>query len=206
MPSIVDPAWILTLMVSREPASPYRDTFGATAEAIATTASREPLPGFSENETAALIASVAWFESRFQPNAEGDCTDAARRVSVDCRRPGAIPRSFCAMQIHETNLAGYGTSRAEILGSIDRCIVIGLRIMRESFRVCARRARGERLAWYAAGGGECSRKEDAIRKSKHRIALGDYFARLPRPAPTPPQERVSESTKPESRPDRSETF
>ncbi len=175
---VLDPAWVLALVLDRaatdKTPAKFADTYASTAAAIAKVASASPLPGHTVEETAAEIVSVAWFESHFQPDAVGDCTDA-KNFPVSCRKPGATPHSFCAVQINETNFRGYGTTRAEVLGSIERCLEIGLRIMRDSYRVCAGRPAGEKLAFYAAGGYGCSTKKDATAKSSHRVLLGRYL-------------------------------
>ncbi len=163
---IVDPSWVLALMMELEPKSPYRETFERSALAIARAAERSPLPGLNEERTVGILVSVAWFESRFQPNAEGDC-DKSTEAGI-CAK-GSKPHSFCMLQISESNFKGWRTSREEVQSNIDQCVAIGLGIMRQSFQVCSRQPLEGRLRHYAGGGDGCSPSEDAGRKSANRI-------------------------------------
>lgn len=170
----VDPAWVLALLTSLEPDSPWRETFPATAEAIAAEASQRPIPRQGAERTAALLVAVAWFESTLRPDAEGDCVAAGGLAvpSVSGRCPaGARARSLCLMQVNETNLAGLRATRADLLGDVSRCVSAGAALLRQSYAVCARRPPEERLAWYAGGGPSCPSSSDAVRKSRHRVAL-----------------------------------
>jgi hypothetical protein len=186
---IVDPAWLLSLMTELEPGATYKETYPTTAAAFARAAERNPLPGLDATRTATMLVAVAWFEGRFQVDAKGDCTKG--NFSVPCKdsngkpTPDAVPHSFCTMQINESNLRGYETTKAEILSDVDRCVTIGLRIMRESFRVCARMKLPWKLSWYASGGGVCSDKPDPVEKSRHRVELGERLAKKAPPIPAP---------------------
>ncbi len=167
-------SWVLALMVSAQSAAPWRDTYEATAEAIAAEASAHPLAS-GEQSTAALLVAVAWHESTLKPDAQGDCTKDGK--SVACTTLGAQPHSFCLMQIHESNHAGLGVTRAELLADVRVCVRAGLRMLTTSMRVCAAAPSRERLRWYAAGGSGCPVIEDARRKSIHRIALAERLLR-----------------------------
>jgi hypothetical protein len=170
--------WILALMLKAEPSPPWRATYERTASAIAKAAHASPLfeGEHGAEKTAALIVGVAWFESAFKPDAAGDCTDAKGAV-LDCRKPGAIPHSFCALQVSETNFKGLGTTREEVQTDIDACIRHGLRLMHQSFAVCRSAPLEERLTWYASGGPTCSEREDARRKARHRFLKGQSLFR-----------------------------
>lgn len=184
---IVDPAWIVAAMNKLEPSAPHRGTYERTASAIAVAAEREPIPGQDPEQTAAIIVGVMWYESRFKQDAKGDCTAPSMvlvgwsrpMVVVPCTTKDAVPHSFCAMQINETNFAGHGTTQREVLTDIDRCVTVGLRILRESFRVCAAAPLPERLRHYAGGGPTCPSGKDPVAKSKHRMNLATrvYSAR-----------------------------
>ena len=165
-------------MLKAEPAaaaSPWRSSYERTARAIAKASEAQPLFAGEDGpeKTAALVVSVAWFESRFQPDALGDHERLA-----DGRK--GEPTSFCAMQINRTNLAGLGVSREKLLGDIDACIGAGLRLMRASFRVCAGQEVERRLDWYAVGGNACTRPPRD--EGAHRMRKGMWlFSSVPRP-------------------------
>ncbi len=168
----IEAALVLAWMVSLEPSSPLRSSFERTAEAIARESNRSPLPGLDELRTAAVVTSLAWFESRFRVDAEGDCLGApdrsgAGQATGTCPK-GSRPRSLGLLQIGVSNLAGLRISRDEAL-DVDGNVRAGLAMARRSFRVCASRPLHERLAWYAAGGPACSTDPDAVAKSQHRI-------------------------------------
>jgi hypothetical protein len=166
--------WVLGLMLATQPTAPWSDTYAATAEAIADEANAHPLAG-GPAHTAALLVAVAWYESTFKPDASGDCTDGGS--SVACSAPRAVPHSFCLMQIHESNLRGLGTTRAEVMTDVRACVRAGLRMITESLRVCRSAPARERLRWYAGGGPVCTATEDAKRKSAHRMALTEKLLR-----------------------------
>lgn len=164
---MIDPAWVLALMLKAEPAheqSPWRDTYESTAAAIAKAADRNPLPlgADAAERTAALLVSVAWFESHFQPNAEGDKPKLA-----DGSRGRA--RSVCAMQVHESNYAQLGVTRAALQEDVQTCFDTGLRLLHVSFGVCRARPLEHRVAHYAGGGNGCPTNGEATSKSIHRV-------------------------------------
>ncbi len=143
-------AWILSLMLVLQPQAPWRATYEATAAAIAATVQREE-PLFAGEQgrerTAALLVSLAWFESRFDAHALGD-----------------HGRSHGLYQIQEHGeLADPADATRAALG-----------MLRESFRVCRARPLEERLGWYAAGGPDCSR---GLRESRHRVARAMWLFR-----------------------------
>lgn len=164
--SYLDPAWVLSLMTLLEPSSPYRETFDRTALAIARGAERSPLPGQDAAKTAAVLVAVGWFESRFQPDAGGDCD----RMTKDgiCVK-GSPAHSFCLFQVNETNLKAYGTDRETLLTDVNECVHVGLRMMHDSFRICRSKPLEERLSWYAAGRNGCDPGPEATKKSRHRM-------------------------------------
>lgn len=163
---MVDPSWVLSLMLAVQPSAPWRATYESTAEAIAWEASASPAYG-DEYRTAAVLVSLAWFESTLQPDARGDCT--LHGAPSSCAVAGAVPHSFCLMQIHESNLAGLHTTRAEVQSDVRACVRAGLSLVHTSLRVCRAAPVEERLRWYAGGGAACPENDDARRKAKHRF-------------------------------------
>jgi hypothetical protein len=143
------------MLLVQPAATPWSETYAATADAIATAAIASPLPGLGSEaveRTAAVMVAVALFESHFQQDAEGDCVD--KRPDGMCKR-GARARSFCAFQINESNFAALGTTRAQIQSDINTCAAAALRMMHVSFGVCRTRPLEERLGHYASGGSTC---------------------------------------------------
>lgn len=185
---MIDPQWVLSLMLKAEPAaatSPWRSTYESTAVAIAEVADAWPLFAGADGveRTAAVLVSVAWFESRFQPDAVGDCTDAQGRgvPCVDAKgapTPGATPHSFCAFQIGSSNFAALGTTRAEVQGSIRACTLAAAKMMRISFGVCRAEPLERRLDHYAVGGNGCQKPRRD--EGAHRIRKAQWlYANVP---------------------------
>lgn len=176
--------WILTLMTSLAPSTPWRATYPSTALAFAASAVEKPLFDGQHGaaKTAALYVSIAWYEATMRPDAEGDCGSKDGRTvpSVAGRCPAdTIPRSFCIFQIGGSNLAGLGLTREEIQSDITTCVRAGNVMMRRSFTLCRARPIDDRLAWYAAGGPECGEK--GSRESRHRMAKAAWLFRTEPP-------------------------
>lgn len=136
-------AWIVSLMIRLQPVAPWRDSYESTARGILEGAQMEPIfQGESGlRRTVALDVALAWFESRFDPNASGD---------------GGKSRGLYQVQFSgEPESVVQQTIRAN-------------RMIRDSFRVCWARPLEERLGWYASGGPNCLR-EGGIRASRHRM-------------------------------------
>jgi hypothetical protein len=140
-------AWILSLMIALQPTAPWSDTYAATARAIDQVVQEQPslftddLEG--RQKTAAVLVSIAWFESTFKPNAVGG---------------GGRFRGLY-------QVGGRGDQSDPVVASR-----IALTLVRESFRLCAARPAEERLAYYAAGGISCrSVTPDAVAKSRYRV-------------------------------------
>jgi hypothetical protein len=152
---MIDPTYVLALMLAAQPESPHRATYETTAAAIALASTRRPL-SLGAEKTAALIVSIAWFESggTFQPDAEGD-RPCLERTEETCTRRGE-PRSFCTMQVHRSNFRGLGISRERIQRDIGVCIEAGLTMMHASFSACRTHPLEERLDAYAVGGAGCT--------------------------------------------------
>ena len=173
--------WILSTMTALEPGATYRETYPTTAQAIADAAEANPLPREGAAKTAAILVALAWFESRFQVNAQGDCP---KRTSFGTCEKGSTPQSFGAWQVSRSNLAGLDLSPESVLEDAGVAARASLTLVRESFRVCAREPLSSRLGWYAGGTGRCISSEDAKRKSEHRMAkavwIYDHFAQKPK--------------------------
>lgn len=140
--------WVLSLMIGLQPLAPWRESYPETASAIAR-ASRT-FPAFEgangAKRTAALLVSLAWFESRFDPQAHGDHGQSLGLFQISRVHAKSV-------ELLEPNYAPYHA----------------LSLIRRSFEVCRSKPVDERLAWYAAGGDGCS--DAGIRKSAHRMAL-----------------------------------
>lgn len=166
--------WILVLMTQLEPKTPWVDTYPKTAAAIAEAAKRDPLFAGDEGitRTAVTLVSLAWFESKFQPDAMGD-----------------KGKSCGAFQIQPSTS---GLS-CDVLRDPDLAAPEAIRLMRQSFRICRARPLEERLAWYAGGSASCDR---GLRHSRHRMALArNLESRAKTLAKTmghPPEDEASE--------------
>jgi hypothetical protein len=172
MPTPASAAAVLAVMRVLEPSSPYAGTFESTADSIAARATAEPLFQGEDgpSRTAALLVSLGWFESRFQPDARGDCDHAHTTRQGTCASGGRAS-SFCLFQLNASNLTMLGTTEEQLTSDVDACVASAIRMLRSSLSVCARLPLEERLAWYAGGGATCmAPSEDARRKSRHRWA------------------------------------
>jgi len=151
-------AWVLSLMVLLQPRAPWLATFHDTAAAVADVVLVEqPLfeGAHGRERTAALLVSVAWFESTFRPDALGDHGQA-----------------HGLYQVHD-----HGE-----LADAREATRTALALMRQSFRACRALPMEERLAWYAAGGADGCTSEAGRRASRHRVSLGmRLFAKHPPP-------------------------
>jgi hypothetical protein len=110
-----------------------------------------------KHRTAALVLAVAWREGSLGLRVLGDCDQKTKAGTCI-----AGPRSFCSMQVHESN----GGSAA-LNDDPDACIRKGLAMLRVSVRTCP----DAPIAWYAAGGvGACSNVR-SLRISRDRVWL-----------------------------------
>lgn len=192
-------AWILSVMLVLEPSAPWKETFEQSSQVMAESAIKDPLFCTRDKDgnchyknddikkTAALYLSIGWFESHFQQDAEGDCDK--KKENGTCVK-GSTPHSFCMFQINDSNLKGFGTTKEEIKKDFSVCMRAANKMMRESFRICGHKPLEDRLRWYAAGQNGCpdDKKEDAIRKSHHRmnkaIWIFNHYPLVLEPAPT----------------------
>jgi hypothetical protein len=161
---MVTAKFVLAMMLLAEPHSPFVSTFEKTAEAIADAANASPVFDGEDgtDRTAALLVSVAWYESRFQVDAAGDC---AKKTAVGTCA-GGKPRSFGLFQIHESNHAWLGVTREQITADPEVAAAAALKMIHASFVICRARPLEGRLGWYARGGSGCPEES---RESKHRV-------------------------------------
>jgi len=149
--------WILGLIVALQGASPWSDTYVATARAIDEAAHLFPVyPGEDgPAKTAVELVAISFFESHFNPKALAE--DGSGTV--------------CLGQI---DIRGLPYSAAELLDDVRSCVEAMILRIRESHRVCrlAHRRPEERLGQYTGGGAACSRGLDA---SRRRARLADYL-------------------------------
>lgn len=151
-------AWVVGLMTALEPNAPWRPTFERTAEAIAKIAESEPLfEDRSEERTAALLVSVAWYESRLKPTAKS-----------------GNGRWYCLYQIDRRHLP----NPQQALDEPEVCTRAAIKILRQSLERCATHPSPERLAQFVSG--TC---EKGLAESRYRMYLTNKLLK-DHPAPT----------------------
>lgn len=140
---------ILTIMVALQPSAPWRDSYEKTAIGIYEGAQAEPIFSgeYGIQRTIALDIAIAWFESRFNPQAVGD-----------------KGKSWGLYQVQ-----GHGQS-----DDVKTQTIIANKMVLQSFRVCKSKPLDERLGWYAAGGNDCER---GLRESRHRMGKAQWIFR-----------------------------
>lgn len=140
--------WVLAAMLQLQPSAPWLASYTETARGIAEGAEAEPVFAGDVRRTIALDIAVAWFESRFRPDAVGD--------------HGAAHGLY---QVH-----------APLAATVKQQTIEANRMMRASFKVCSRRPLLERLGWYASGGATCDRP-GGLKASSHRMRLAERLFR-----------------------------
>lgn len=124
-------AWVVGLLVALEPDAPWRPTYEKTAEAIARVAESDPLfEDHGEERTAALLVSIAWYESRLKPDARS--------------KNG---QWYCLYQVDKRHLA----EPEKALTDPEMCTRAALKIIRMSLTNCAKHPVDERLAQFMSG-------------------------------------------------------
>ncbi len=149
--------WVFYLIATLVPHAAWSDSFFDTSEAIAQVATEEPVFAgeHGPEKTAALLVSLASFESAFDPDALGDCHGKEpSRENCD---------SWGLYQINKYNFKMVPGVPVDDAVFATREAV---RMIRVSQRVCARRPVQDMLGWYAAGGNGC---EQALNKSHYRV-------------------------------------
>lgn len=185
---------VLAMLIDAEKnatASPYWHFYDDTADAISIVATLMPLfPGADGPlRTAAVLASVQWFESNGNVAALGDCLrkDDKGRCLIDKATGENIgdPQSFGLYQIGQSNFYSLGVTRDDMTTSTVSQTFAAREMMRRSFVVCRGRAEDDLLGNYASGGSTCG----GLEKSGHRMRKAKWlFDRS--------KERASETTTP----------
>lgn len=133
-----------------ETADEARTRYAAIALDIATVVQDEaPLPGMTRQQTALVMAATSYAESGWRRDVD---TGAKRGPAGDCT----------IFQLH----AGVREGCPALLADRRKAAGVALRMMRQSFRACARNKPEHRLAAYASG--TCGR---GWRESKVRLDL-----------------------------------
>ncbi|MDB4944374.1 MAG: hypothetical protein JWP97_3908 [Labilithrix sp.] len=147
-------AWVVGLLVALEPSAPWRPTFEKTAEAIARVAESDPLfDERGEERTAALLVSIAWYESRLKPNARSKNGQWLCLYQVDKRH---LPEPQKALEDPEL------------------CTRAALKIIRASLQACTRQRPDDRLAQFMSGSCERGGTESRYRMFLASKLLKDH--------------------------------
>jgi len=129
-------SWLLATMILLAPNRDHRVLAAAMANVI------NSQPALFKNDptkqrTAALISAINFREGSLQPGVKGDKDKNGKFTS------------FCSMQIHlpfgAKTLEGW--TGEELVGDPEKCITVGLRMLRESMRMCPKHP----VAFYAEG-------------------------------------------------------
>lgn len=163
----ISSALVMGALYKLEPYSPHVPQFAEISEAITQAANHDPL--FPEDKdgcrkTAAILVAVAWFESRFHPNAVGD-----------------NGRSFGLFQIQPPT----GKVPSNVLLNPRTSAYIAVDLIRQSFTACAKRPYEERLSWYVSSNG-CPTHPVIVKKSMDRLLMATRILPLFNPPPAPP--------------------
>ena len=147
--------WALSLMQVLQPEAPWKATYENTANAIVSIAVEHPLNLADKpiERTIALLVSLSWFESRFDPNAHNS------------KDPGG---------------GSYGLYQAsrKPLASVEEDTENALQLIRQSFKLCTGLPPDKLLSWYTTGGPKCF----PTKESTHRMALANRLLKE-HPAP-----------------------
>jgi hypothetical protein len=137
-------AWVLSLMLILQPEAPWKTTYESTATTIVQKATATPIKGDSKGGayTAVILVSLAWFESRFDPEAHNP------------KDPGG--GSYGLYQASRVPIPDVAAQTDQALGMI-----------RQSFKACAALPVEKRLSWYTTGGPVCV----PTKESTHRMGL-----------------------------------
>lgn len=118
------------MMTALEPTAPWKDTYEATATAIAKAAETAPLYGENtEEKTATLLVAVAWYESRFKPDAKS-----------------ADGQTMCLFQVNKRYF-----EEGETPSDPTACTKQAMVILKKSLAKCSSRPQEERLAAFTSG-------------------------------------------------------
>ena len=134
----VTSGYVQRIMEHLQPSAPWIMTYGETASAIAEAANTDPLWPHHEDgarKTAVLLATIAWYESRYHANAVHTDTDGTS--------------SFGLFQIKPPT----ANVNASLLQNPRNAAFVAIDLIRTSFEACKHEPLSRRLAWYTAGGG-----------------------------------------------------
>ena len=160
-PMSVPVAWVVGLLAALEPKAPWSHTYEKTAEAIARVSESEPLfapEEKGEERTAALLVSIAWYESRLKPNAKS-----------------ANGRWYCLYQLGKAYLPDAEKS----LTDPEMCTRAAVKVLRKSLDLCKTRPLEERLANYVSGACNRGGVESRYRFHLARKLLKEHPLPLP---------------------------
>ncbi len=152
MPSYAFLRFVLALMTAirleyGEAEAPWSATYETTADAIATRCQDARVDGGGADWCAALAVTMAFHESRFNPDASHDSGAGAGLFGTHAATLGRpVPQ--------------------EQEGQVDAF----LQLFHTSAKICAARPLGDRLGWYAAGGSGCERRLELSRFRMHQAA------------------------------------
>ena len=183
-------AWAASVMRRLEPAAPWTSTYESSARVLVQTAIERPLyPGVADGvkRTISVLLGLAYYESNFLADAEGDCITASGKLvpSVSGRCKDSTPHSYCMFQLNKSNFRTLGTSREEVQTDLAVCAKNALRMIHASFAICHARPLDDRLANYAAGGEGCGGpKGEGVDLSRHRMKKATWIHSLPVLVPT----------------------
>lgn len=153
--------WVMGIILHLVPmATDWQGTYASTSYAIAKESTEHPFSGFTEQESAAFLTDFAYTESRFNPNAMGDCHSGVSQSTC---------QSFGLYQISKVH-----APISELLG-IDSATAHARRLLDLSMRICASKTKDKMFAWYAAGGVDCNEK--GWHASEYRYGLAKGFLR-----------------------------
>lgn len=146
---------VLEVVRAAGPAGPCDERVAEAIHAVANASPILPTEDGAER-TATVLAALAAYEGRKDPNAEGDKVDG-------------IPRSFGLYGIMQPVWKWPVRDLKDPLTSS----VLAARLVRTSFVLCAHRPWNERLSWYAASSGCKDVHPVILAQSKLRMRLAD---------------------------------
>lgn len=170
---LISQTTIMAMLYHLEPMGPYVPHYQEIATAVTKAANEQPL--FPQHEsgsqaTAAILISLAWYESRFHTNVVGD-----------------NGKSFGLFQIQPPTAKVDG----KLLLLPMNAAFIATDLVRESFRQCEKRPWTERLSWYVSSNG-CPKHPIIVKKSMERLMLAQqlfakFFPKSELPPALPPK-------------------
>lgn len=134
-------AWLLAIMIALQPVAPWRDTYEKSAMAIAQAAVEQSVKGDDNGSyTAVILVSLAWWESRFNPEAH------------NAKDPGG--GSFGLFQASRVAIPNIFAQARQAAAKVN-----------QSFIGCSKLPLDKRLSHYTTGGPVCF----PTRESTHRM-------------------------------------